>query len=214
MNPSDTAHFAVIRHGETVWNTTGLQQGQLDGELNELGVRQAQAVGRALSNDRFDALYSSDLNRAVQTAEIIATMIGLEVVTDARLRERHLGCIQGVTLAELQREHPDLYARFRSDDADHAPPGGESSRRVYERCVTCTAELADRHAGQSVVIVTHGGILDRLLRRTLDLPIKGPRNHSLYNASINRFAIGHGKWRLEQWGLTEHLRELGTIDDW
>ena len=214
MSPSHATHVTVVRHGETTWNVTGRQQGHLDGELSELGVAQAEAVARGLSDDRFDALYSSDLGRSVQTAEILGARLGLEVVTDARLREKHLGCLQGMVMADFEREQPELYACLRSDDPDFALPGGESTRQVYDRSVACTNDLARRHAGERLLVVSHGGILGCFLRHALGLPILGPRNYALYNASINVFTISDDVWRLEQWGLTDHLRDLGTIDDW
>ncbi len=214
MSQSDATHVTVVRHGETTWNVTGRQQGHLDGELSELGVAQAQAVARGLGDDHFDALYSSDLGRAVQTAEVLGAQLGLEVVTDERLRERHLGCLQGMVMADFEREQPDLYARLRSDDPDFALPGGESAREVYDRSIACMNDLVRRHLGERLLVVAHGGILGCFLRHALGLPIRGPRNYALYNAGINAFTIRDEVWRLEQWGLTDHLRDLGTMDDW
>ncbi|KPK62455.1 MAG: hypothetical protein AMK73_06075 [Planctomycetes bacterium SM23_32] len=214
MSGSEPTTLVVVRHGETVWNSDGRQQGQLDGELSPLGVRQAEAVAGALAGGQFDALYSSDLGRAVQTAEVIARRLGLAVQTDARLRERHLGMLQGMTMADFEREHPGHYARFRSADPDYAIPGGESVRQRHGRHVAAAAEIARRHPGGRVVVVAHGGVLNSLIRHALGLPMAGPRRYSLYNGSINVFCVADGEWRLARWGDTHHLEGLGTLDDW
>ena len=91
---------------------------------------------------------------------------------------------------------------------------GESSRQVYKRVLACTAEIASRHLGQRVVIITHGGVLHRLFRHTAGLPMTTGRNWTLYNASINSFRVSDGQWQLGRWGDTHHLRQIGTQDDW
>jgi probable phosphoglycerate mutase len=214
MVAAGSTELVVVRHGETVWNLDGRQQGHLDSPLTELGVRQAEALASALRSAHCRALYSSDLGRAAQTAAIVGRALGLQVVTDERLRERHLGILQGRTMADFEREHPDHYALLRGSDPDYAIPGGESARQRHERCVACAEEVARRHTGQSIVLVTHGGPLGSLMRHALGLPLAGPRRFSLLNASINTFAFKGGEWRLVNWGDTHHLRGLGTMDDW
>ena len=214
MGASETCELVAIRHGETVWNTQGLQQGQLNSDLTDLGRAQARALAERLGGESFDGLYSSDLGRALETARIIADRIGLDVVTEPRLRERNLGILQGISLRQFEREHPHEYARFRSGDPDYIIPTGESARQRHDRCVACATELATRHAGRRILIVTHGGILDSFFRHALELPLTVPRRFSLFNASINSFTIADGQWRLKNWGDVEHLAGLGTMDDW
>lgn len=206
--------ITAIRHGETTCNAAGRQQGQLPGRLNDLGFQQAQAVAAALPPDHFAALYSSDLHRALQTAQIIAQTLNLTITPDPRLRERHLGLAQGLTLAQFQEQHPDEYARFRSHDPDYVIPQGESLRQRHQRVVVAVNDIAQRHAAQNILIITHGGTLDCLLRRALSLPINAPRCYSLYNASLNVFTISDTKWTLNTWGDINHLESLSTIDDW
>ena len=214
MDESKTTELIVIRHGETEWNRIGRQQGQLDTDLSDLGRAQAQALADALAGEKFDALYSSDLGRAMQTAEIIAPRVGLEIIPDARLRETHLGLLQGMTIAGFQRKHPQEYERFCSDDPDYRIPGGESARDQYERSVACAEAMTARHAGGRLLTVTHGGVLDSFLRRAVGLDLAARRRFSLYNASINSFSITDGQWRLGRWGDTHHLKQIGTKDDW
>jgi len=213
MTECDTTHLTVIRHGETLWNTEGRQQGHLNSDLSELGLRQARAVADALAGEHFDALYSSDLGRAVQTAETIAQRSGLDVITDARLRERHLGIMQGLTIAEFQQKHPEEHTRFRAGDPDYALPHGESSRQRHDRNVACLNDVVQRHPGQRLLIVAHGGVLDSLFRHTLGIPIAAPRRFSLFNAAVNTFTVTHAQCRLHTWGNIHHLEGMGTLDD-
>ena len=211
--PQRTQVF-VVRHGETVWNAAGRQQGQLDTALSELGAAQAAAIAERLSAAGIDVLYSSDLGRALQTAQIIAQRLGLDVRLEERLRERHLGMLQGLTMEEFRQRHGAEYALFHGGDPDWALPGGESIRQRHDRAVAGACDVAGRHPGQTVAIVTHGGVLESLMRHTLGLGLDVPRRFSLFNASINTFGVAAGQWKLERWGITDHLRGLGTKDDW
>ena len=157
--PAEPTILFSVRHGETEWNLVGRQQGHLDSPLTEAGVAQANALAEGLSTRGIEVMYSSDLGRAMRTAEIIAARLALPVRADERLRERHLGSMQGMTKAEFQRENPNEFAAFDSGDPDYQLPGGESARQRYERCVLCGAELASRHPGQRILVVVHGGVL-------------------------------------------------------
>ncbi|HUW84871.1 MAG TPA: histidine phosphatase family protein [Phycisphaerae bacterium] len=214
MDATGACQLVVVRHGETVWNTQGLQQGQMDSDLTDLGRAQARALADRLTGGQFDALYSSDLGRALETARIIADRAGLDVETDLRLRERDLGILQGISLRQFEQKHREEHARFRSGDPDYVIPSGESVRQRHERCVACATELAGGHAGRRILIVTHGGILDSFFRHALELPLTVPRRFSLFNASINSFTVTNGQWRLKSWGHVEHLEGIGTMDDW
>jgi len=214
MNQTQGTRLFIVRHGETLWNRDGRQQGHLDSDLTERGIKQAQCIADAFKNSPLDALYTSDLGRAMHTAQIVAQGIGRQPLPEKRLRERHLGIMQGMTIADFKSQYPDLYAYFRSGDANYAIPGGESIRQKYDRSVACCLELAGNHIGRSILIVTHGGILDGLFRRALGLSLSQPRCFSLFNASINVFAIQDHIWRLDTWGETRHLGELKTMDDW
>ena len=214
MGESDATQMVVVRHGETVWNTAGRQQGQLDSELSPTGVRQAEAIAEALADQTFHTLYTSDLARAVQTAEIIGRRLGIEPIPEPGLRERHLGILQGLTMAQFAERFPAEHALLRSDDPDYAIPEGESVRERQERHVCCAEALAERHAGQRLLLVAHGGVLNSLFRHALGLPLASPRAFSLLNASLNRFSVSAGRWRLETWGETGHLAHLRAMDDW
>ena len=214
MSGPNVTELIVVRHGETVWNVAGRQQGQMDSDLSPLGERQAEAIAESLASQSFDALYSSDLGRAYKTAEHIASRTGHKILPDARLRERHLGVFQGLTFAEVKQRYPDEYARYRAGDPEYVIPSGESARQRFERAVQCAQEIAGGHVGLRVVIVTHGGILDAFFRHAIDLSLSAPRRFKLFNASISTFFVEDGEWMLGTWGDIQHLRDIGTIDDW
>lgn len=204
-------HVIAIRHGETEWNREGRFQGHLNSALNPEGLAQARALGERLAAERFDLLLSSDLGRALQTAGAIAMRSGHEIVVEPRLRERRMGIFQGLTPAEVQARHPGEYARFRSHDPDYVIPGGESMRQFFERSVACFTGLAARHAGLTLVAVTHGGVLAMLYRHARAMPLQAARDFPLHNTGVNRFRHRLGAWELQIWGDIAHLED--ALDD-
>ncbi|HEU0008505.1 MAG TPA: histidine phosphatase family protein [Verrucomicrobiae bacterium] len=199
----------LLRHGETTWNIEGRYQGQLDSPLTSVGVAQAQSLARRLAGAKFTALYSSDLGRALETAKCIAEISGHEVRADARLRERHLGIFQNLLKADFKQKFPEEYRLFKSGGPDYVIPQGESGRQAAERSNACLDELARRHAGETIVVVAHGGTISALLRHTLGIPLGTPRRFGRRNASWNVFLWDDGKWLLETWGDVSHLEGMG-----
>ncbi len=204
VSPADT-HLIAIRHGETEWNGQGRFQGHLNSMLNKAGLAQAEALGEYLAREHFDLLLSSDLGRALQTAQAIATRTGHEIVVEPRLRERRMGIFQGLTPAEVQARYPEDYARFRTRDPDYVIPDGESTRQFFERSVACFSDLAGRHAGLILAAVTHGGVLAMLYRHARAMPLDALRDFPLHNTGINRFRHRLGAWELQSWGEVGHL---------
>lgn len=204
----------VVRHGETLWNQQGLLQGHLDSPLSELGVNQANALAEYFSKCDWDLIISSDLTRAVRTAEIIKGASDKQVLTDNRLRERNLGIVQGLTVKEFGEKYHEESVKFNEGGADYAIPGGESIDQRFKRSITCIKELAERYDGNKIIIVTHGGVLDGVFRFTVKIPLNQPRTFSLFNASVNTIQIQDDSWNIVTWGYVEHLRALGSMDDW
>jgi probable phosphoglycerate mutase len=136
-----TTRLCIVRHGETAWNAEHRVQGQLDIPLNDLGLRQAQAVGRVLGAERFDVIYSSDLSRALQTARPTASALGMKILEDRNLRERHYGMFERQTYAEVKGRHSAEYARFAARDPDFDFGGGESltAFTAHTRAGTCSS---------------------------------------------------------------------------
>jgi 2,3-bisphosphoglycerate-dependent phosphoglycerate mutase len=207
----------LVRHGETQWNIEGRIQGHLDSPLTPSGMRQADAVGKALADVPIAALYASDLGRALHTAEAIGTYIGQAPVPDIRLRERHLGIFQGHTESEIVAQHPAEWAQFRTRDPAYRIPGGETSLDRVHRAMSFLEEIRLRHAGEVVAAVTHGGILDGIFRTVAGVPLDAPRHFKLWNAAVN--VISHGAnpafagWIVELWGYTGSVVPEEVQDD-
>ncbi|UCF76336.1 MAG: histidine phosphatase family protein [Betaproteobacteria bacterium] len=197
----------VVRHAETAWNREKRMQGTTDTPLSDVGRVQAQALARRLAGEAFAALYSSDLSRARDTAHAIAQHSGRELVLEPRLRERAFGVFEGLIADEIRARFPQEYARFASRDPDYEVPGGESARGFTERCLGCLAEIAGRHAGEDIVVVTHGLVLDSLYRAAHGLDHGVQRPVPLINASLNLFEYGSSSWRMVEWGDVSHLAE-------
>lgn len=194
-----------VRHAETTWNREKRMQGTTDTQLSEKGLAQARALGRRLKARPFTALYSSDLSRALHTARAIAEDTQREVLIDPRLRERCFGIFEGLTAAEIMARYPEEHARFASHDPDYEVPGGECARGFTQRCLGCLAEIAARHPGEEIVVVSHGLVLDALYRAAHGLAHGVPRPVPLINASVNRFDYTDGGWRMAYWGDVSHL---------
>jgi probable phosphoglycerate mutase len=202
----------IVRHGQTQWNLKLIRQGHLDSPLTDRGRAQAKALGERLAQERFAALYSSDLGRAIQTAQTIAAVTGHTVVTDARLRERNLGVFQGLGREEIEQRFPEEYRLHRSLGPDYVIPSGESVLQQVERNLLCLKEIAEKHLADTVVVVTHGGVLSGLFRHTFSIPFSAPRRFEFMNASLNVFNFENGSWFLQTWGDVSHLGSVGTGD--
>lgn len=208
-------HLIIVRHVETEWNAERRKQGQLDSLPTETGKAQARALANrfASEEERFDALYSSDLGRARFTAEEIGRAVNAEILFEEGLRERHFGIFGGLTDKECIEKYPQEFASWYADLADYSISTGESWRDFHARVVDCFEMLAARHENERIVAVTHGGVLDTFFRHVFNLPIGAPRQAKLWNASINIFTFNRGAWQLSGWGDRHHLREVGAIDD-
>ena len=196
----------AVRHGETAWNVSTRIQGQLDIPLNDNGRWQAQRLARALAaSEQIAAIYASDLLRAWDTAQSIANAAGLQTITEPGLRERGFGSFQGKTFTELETHWPRETARWRARDPQWAPPEGETLVEVRERVERATHALAQRHVGEQIVLVAHGGVLDVLYRSATGLDESAPRTWTMGNASINRLLWTPRGLTVVGWADTSHL---------
>ena len=203
----------AIRHGETEWNALGREQGQLDSPLTARGLKQADAIADRLRRVSFSALYSSDLRRALHTAEIVARATGARIEVDAGLRERHTGIFQGLTPEQMAAQYPSEYSAYRSDPYAYQVPQGESGQQRTERSVRVMNMLADRHADATIVAITHGGFLIGFFEHVLGLAPGNAWRFKRQNAAFNVFARADGAWSLETWNDTSHLDALGSLDE-
>ena len=149
--------FLLVRHGETEWTRTGRIQGQTDIPLTPLGVRQAERLRHRLRGEVFDAVYASDLGRAMETARIVAP--GLHIEQRVELRECSFGEINGRDFAYVQQNYPALARRWLAHWSGLSFPGGESVAGVLNRTSACFRELRRRHRLGTVLVVAHGGPL-------------------------------------------------------
>lgn len=210
--PAETI-LVFIRHGTTEWNRERRIQGHIDSPLSELGRRQADQLAQALARAPLAAVYTSDLIRAVDTARPLAAALGRELQVDVRLRERHFGLFQGHTYDEAEAKWPQEFARFTRREPSYTVPGGESTIDQRARLVAGLADIVARHPGESVAVVTHGGVLDLVYRMATGLAAEAPRAQPIPNAGINRIAatLPGPRLRLIDWGVSDHLVE--TLDE-
>ena len=210
MAESEATRVIAIRHGETAWNAERRIQGQLDVGLNDAGRAQAERVGRAVAHEGIDAIYSSDLLRALQTSQQVAAHApsALPIGVDAGLRERHFGEFEGHAYADIDARWPAGALRWRQRDPSYGPAGGETLAAFYDRCIAAAARLAARHPGQTIALVAHGGVMDCLYRAALGLDLRAARTWALGNASINRLLYADDRFALVGWSDTQHLDGL------
>jgi probable phosphoglycerate mutase len=198
-----------IRHGESIYNAEGRIQGQSDVPLSELGRKQSDAVAAALAGLPIEALYSSPLQRAMETARLIADAVGLEIRTDPRLKEIDAGIFQDKLRSDLEELYPQELARWLSGDPDFVIPGGESRRMLARR--GCQALETIRQAGHDeTAVVCHGRLLVVTLHRLVDFP-PGEKPAALQNGSITRLRFNRdGKVHVLSLNEVAHLSGVGA----
>lgn len=174
--------LCLIRHGQTDWNLAGRYQGQSDVPLNATGRAQAQAISQILKNQPFAALYSSDLGRARETAEIIGELLSLPVRLEPGLREIHQGEWEGQLSTIIQARYADLWHERLVDPASVRPPGGETVGEVAARVWAALDEIARQHPNAAVLIVSHGLAIATALCKTQNIAVGQAHKHIPENA--------------------------------
>lgn len=206
---SKATELLLIRHGQTAWNKMKRLQGHSDIPLNEKGEQQAIALGETLKHESLDAIVSSDMMRALKTAEEIAKWHRLQVKIDSNLRERCYGAFEGMSAEEIAERYPESHAAWHAADPDHVfPPGervAESMRQFHHRAVAALNRLAEEHAGEKVAVIAHFGIIEVAYRVANGIAIGQGGRMPVLNTSINRFAIGQGEIKMLAWGEAGHL---------
>ncbi len=208
MTGLEPTRIVAIRHGETDWNAGARLQGQIDIALNELGRRQAARLPDALRDEGLEQVIASDLGRAAETAQALAAPLALPLELDPGLRERAFGVLEGHTYDEIALRWPDAARRWRARDPEFAAEGGETLLGFHARCVAAIERIARTHAGRSIAIVTHGGVLDALYREAARIALDAPRTWVLGNASINRVLHTPQGFTLVGWDDHGHLDGL------
>lgn len=199
----------LIRHGETEWNVGKRLQGHTDVALNNEGRRQAAALGRFLLDEPLDAIYSSDLLRAYDTAQAVAIPRGMQVQSEQGLRERCFGAFEGLNHPEIKEKFPEDYAAWQRRDIDARYPDGErraeTLREFAARAVDCISRLASQPGKGKIAVFTHGGVLDSVYRRVKNMGYEHPRDFDVLNASINRVSFDGQNFQILQWADVSHL---------
>ena len=201
----EPTHVLLLRHGQTAWNAEQRLQGQLDVPLDTVGQRQVAQMAAVLAGEDLAAIYSSDLQRALDTALALARVTGLPVIQDKALRERGFGRLEGLTYAEVEALWPDDALRWRRREPDFGPGGGETLRAFYARSVAAVTRLALPHPGQTIAVVAHGGVLDCMHRAATGLDLGAPRTWQLGNATVNRLLFTGEHFVVVGWDDRAHL---------
>jgi len=206
--------ICFVRHGETNWNAERRMQGHIDIPLNANGISQAERLANALIRVKhsFDVIYSSDLERALHTANAVARALSLDVQITPRLRERNVGKLQGLLLAEAPVLLPEIWQRHIARELDHDLGGGESIRTFHQRMQDILELFLNEHRWQSVLAVSHGGSLDMIYRIVTQQALDAERVAVVPNTSLNWITHDGSTWSVECWADTSHLSE-SALDD-
>src|SRR5690349_2591996 len=187
-----TTHVLLIRHGQSEGNAERRFGGHTATPLSPRGRRQAQATARALKDEQLTAIYTSDLARAVETAEPLAKLTGLPINGAGAFRERSVGVMEGLTFEDAAQQHPEQYAALLRRDFEHVLTGGESYRQLLDRAREKLDQIIEENRGGEIAVFSHTGticILALHLMGALDAPELKPVWISSANCGITRFEL-------------------------
>jgi broad specificity phosphatase PhoE len=198
-----------VRHGESEYNRIKRFTGQKDIPLTSLGEKQAERTcAFVMKNYKIDALYSSDLSRAIQTIQPIADALGLPIDTDSRLREIHLGRWTDAYIDDVKNRERSAYLAYR----EGAPaPEGESFAQMQARVLQAATEIAKANDGKTVAVASHGGAIRALLAKLQNTGIGGVATIS--NGSVSEVFFEHGVWTLGKLSQDAHMQEFYSAQD-
>jgi len=201
----------LVRHGYSVSNDLKYFTGNLDIELTELGQKQAEKCAEYLKDFPIEFVYSSDLSRTMRTAKPISDILNLPVQPDSSLREINAGEWEGVPFTELERRFPVSYRTWKENIGMAVCDGGESIRTFSERILKGITEIAERHPGKTVLIITHATPIRVLCTIADGLPITAMSEIPwVSNASVNIFEFDSGAFHVVRKDVTDHLGDMKT----
>ncbi len=183
----------LVRHGETEWNVQHRYQGRSDVPLSDVGRKQAKCLARRLGDEKFDAIYASDLKRAWETASMIEKKVGIGIFSEPRLQEMNFGILEGLTFNEAQTRYPDIMAAWLKD-YNQPSPDGEPLKAFSARILSFIDDLQLKHADQTILIVAHGGPLSEIIRLILGLPAERRWSFAMDNASLSELILGEDSY--------------------
>ena len=208
----NATNVLLIRHGQSKGNAERRFGGHTATPLSARGRNQAEATARTLKSESLTAIYSSDLARAIETAQPLANMIGLPIQSTTAFRERDVGVMEGLTFEDAAQQHPEQYAALLRRDFEYVLTGGESYRQLLDRAVQKLDAIIDEHRGGKIALFSHTGticILALHLMGALDAPELKPVWISSANCGITRFELRNdGFVRVLAVNDTRHLTEV------
>lgn len=206
----------LIRHGQSAGNAEGRFGGHSPSPLSELGIKQAELTAQHLAKEKIQVIYSSDLLRAIKTAEPLAKLLNLEINTTNEFRERNIGVLEGLTFEEAKQQYPKDYYALVNRKIGHIMTNGESYRQLLERTNKALHTILKEHRGKKIAIFSHTGTIC-----FITLQFLGAIHHKTYttpwlvtsNCGINRFEFrGRNNTRLIAINDTRHLTQLTEND--
>ena len=195
----------LVRHGRSVWNAAGRIQGQIDIELDAIGLQQAQRIADRLGREPIAAIYSSPLLRAKATADAIAERFKLPVTPDARLMEYHFGAISGMTWDEVAESHPELANRWLEDPWAVPVAGSEGRVNFAARVMSAMEDICAQHPAVHVAIVAHGGTFGVYLTAMLGLDLNRRHPFHFGNTSLSLVEMREGVFHIHGLNNMCHL---------
>jgi alpha-ribazole phosphatase len=195
----------VVRHGQTVCNTDSIWHGWDDCELTEVGLSQAEAVASRLAGEPIAAVYSSDIRRALQTAQAIARPHKLQPIPDPGLRERNAGDFEGILVDEVLARHPTVWEERSADYWGWRPPSGEAFREVLERALAVVRRLQERHGSETVVAVTHMGPARVLTSHFAGIPMDRIYEMTFPSTGVSIFSLEGDRAEVELLNDAAHV---------
>lgn len=197
----------LIRHGQTEWNVLGRYQGQTDVALSPLGVEQAEKLAAHFPADKIEAVYASDLKRAMKTAGCVAERFGLTVHPCKELRELNFGDWEGLTYDEIVAKWPDALQNFFQHPDILKIPHGESFPELRARALGCIEKIVAAHPDETVAVFAHGAILRTILTAALHMDLKYVWTIRQFNTAVNIVTYTESGTTVELINGTGHLQE-------
>ena len=203
----------LIRHGESEANRQGVFAGQINPDLQNRGLKQAELTAKYITdNYKVDKIYSSDLQRAYKTATCLADILGMEVTTEKNLREINAGKWEGMKFDDLVLKYEKDYNIWLSSISDAVCPEGESVRQMGERVIAALTKIAEENHGKTVVIATHGTPIRAMQSFARCASFDEIKNIPwVSNASVSVFEYNDNTWKEIMVSEDKHLAELKTV---
>ena len=202
-----TTELAVVRHGQTEFNRRDIYQGHADSPLTDAGEAQALLLApRLRSLDCGASVYCSDLGRARRTAELLTDTSIHRIREDPALRERCYGVFEGLSRVQIAERYPEARIAGGAANPDYTPPGAETQSEFKGRIIPAFDRIAREHAGERVIVVTHGGVVTAFARYVLGVPANAPRRFDIGNTSLSLFYRDDERgWMARFLGDVSHL---------